>query len=205
MLSLIQSEFWFPIALTQRNPTNKTDLWLNQMLSDQLAYWNQCWRLLSSSGTRSDCPPCGSTMTCLCAICAILPFSFLPNSRPMEDLMPFFFGCLWRESWLLATLLSALASASREATILKTRTQRKNKNEIIAIFKLENDESQWCLTPSFALFCRNMSLCEVFAAFHKLPLLQLIYSCQLLKTNLNTVAIFCDLNAKKCPDHLYEC
>lgn len=32
--------------------------------------------------------------------------------------MPFFFGCLWRESWLLATLLSALASASREATIL---------------------------------------------------------------------------------------
>lgn len=35
--------------------------------------------------------------------------------------MPFFLGCLWRESWLLATLLSVLASASREAPVLKTR------------------------------------------------------------------------------------
>lgn len=39
--------------------------------------------------------------------------------------MPFFFGCLWRESWLLPTLLSVLASASREAPILKTHTWRK--------------------------------------------------------------------------------
>lgn len=60
-------------------------------------------------------------MTCLCAICAIRPFSFLPNSRPMDDLIPFFFGCLCKESWLLATLLRALASASREATILETQ------------------------------------------------------------------------------------
>ncbi len=37
--------------------------------------------------------------------CPSLAFSFFPNRRPMEDLMPFFFGCLWRESWLLATLL----------------------------------------------------------------------------------------------------
>lgn len=32
--------------------------------------------------------------------------------------MPFFLGCLWRESWLLPMLLSVLASASRA---LKTR------------------------------------------------------------------------------------
>lgn len=69
--------------------------------------------------------PCGSTMTCLCAKWASRPFSFLPNSRPMEDLIPFFFGCLCRESWLLVTLLKALASASSEATILITEINRQ--------------------------------------------------------------------------------
>lgn len=52
--------------------------------------------------------------------CPSLAFSFFPNSRPMEDLMPFFFGCLWRESWLLATLLRALASVSNVAVSLET-------------------------------------------------------------------------------------
>lgn len=68
-------------------------------------------------------------MTCLCARWASLPFSFLPNRRPMEDLMPFFLGCLWRESWLLATLLSVLASASRDAPVLKTRTAKTSTPE----------------------------------------------------------------------------
>ena len=35
----------------------------------------------------------------------ILPFSFFPKSRPMEDLMLFFLLDLWRESWLLLELL----------------------------------------------------------------------------------------------------
>lgn len=68
-------------------------------------------------------------MTCLCARCASLPFSFLPNKRPMEDLIPFFFGCLCRESWLLATLLRALVSASREATILRAKIKMDNASE----------------------------------------------------------------------------
>ena len=28
-------------------------------------------------------------------VCPGRPFSFLPNQRPMEDLMPFFFGAFW--------------------------------------------------------------------------------------------------------------
>lgn len=103
--------------------------------------------------------PCGSTMTCLCARCASRPFSFLPNSRPMDDLMPFFFGCLWRESWLLATLLRALASASKEATILKHGDSTKEVfgtfqfYEIICIFVLLVD--LWTLSL----------MCIVFTAF----------------------------------------
>ena len=85
-----------------------------------------------------ECLPCGSTMTCLCARCASLPFSFLPKRRPMEDLMPFFLGCLWRESWLLATLLSALASASREATILRMQTCKDNTKKFQMHFKFTN-------------------------------------------------------------------
>lgn len=52
--------------------------------------------------------------------CPSLAFSFFPNSRPMDDLMPFFLGCLWSESWLLATLLRALASVSNAAVSLQT-------------------------------------------------------------------------------------
>lgn len=37
----------------------------------------------------------------------ILPFSFLPNSRPMDDLMLFFLLALWRESWLAVVTPSA--------------------------------------------------------------------------------------------------
>lgn len=48
--------------------------------------------------------------------------------------------------------------------------RERRKHQIIAIFKLENNESQQCLTPSFALFSRNTHFCEVFAALHKLPL-----------------------------------
>lgn len=103
----------------------------------------------SHSAVRFECPPCGSTMTCLCARCASLPFSFLPKSRPMEDLMPFFFGCLWRESWLLATLLSALASASREATILTTQTHKENIKKFQTHFNFTNQS----LTRQCVLDC----------------------------------------------------
>lgn len=37
----------------------------------------------------------------------ILPFSFLPNSRPIDDLMLFFLLALWRESWLAVVTPSA--------------------------------------------------------------------------------------------------
>ena len=38
-------------------------------------------------------------------VCPGRPFSFLPNQRPMEDLMPFFFGAFCSDSWLLLLLL----------------------------------------------------------------------------------------------------
>lgn len=44
--------------------------------------------------------------------CPGRPFSFLPNKRPMEDLMPFFFGALCSESWLLLLLLGLLTGPS---------------------------------------------------------------------------------------------
>lgn len=44
--------------------------------------------------------------------CPGRPFSFLPNKRPMEDLMPFFLGALWSESWLLLLLLGLLTGPS---------------------------------------------------------------------------------------------
>lgn len=48
------------------------------------------------------------------------PFSFLPNSRPMEDLMPFFLGALCSESWLLLLLLGLLTGPSWEPVELRT-------------------------------------------------------------------------------------
>lgn len=38
----------------------------------------------------------------------VFPFSFFEKNRPSELLMPRFFGCLWRESWLLFVLLRGL-------------------------------------------------------------------------------------------------
>lgn len=45
----------------------------------------------------------------------ILPFSFLPNSRPMDDLMLFFLLALWRESWLAVVTPSAERLQSKHA------------------------------------------------------------------------------------------
>lgn len=47
--------------------------------------------------------------------CPSRAFSFLPNKRPIEDLIPFFLGALCRESWLLLTLPRPMLSGSREA------------------------------------------------------------------------------------------
>lgn len=52
----------------------------------------------------------------------ILPFSFFPKSRPMEDLMLFFLLDLWRESWLL---LELLPSAER----LRGRQRKSHKGK----------------------------------------------------------------------------
>lgn len=49
------------------------------------------------------------------------PFSFLPNKRPMEDLMPFFLGALCSESWLLLLLLGLLTGPSCEPVELGER------------------------------------------------------------------------------------
>lgn len=38
-----------------------------------------------------------------------LPFSFFPNRRPMDDLMPLRLAPLCRESWLLLLLLGLLS------------------------------------------------------------------------------------------------
>jgi hypothetical protein len=54
-------------------------------------------------------------------ICPGRPFSFLPNKRPIEDLIPFFFGALWSESWLLLLLLGLLAGPSWEPVELQGR------------------------------------------------------------------------------------
>lgn len=55
--------------------------------------------------------------------CPSRAFSFLPNRRPIEDLIPFFLGALWRESWLLAALPSPRLSGSREADKLLENTR----------------------------------------------------------------------------------
>lgn len=46
--------------------------------------------------------------------CPSRAFSFLPNKRPIEDLIPFFLGALCRESWLLLTLPRPILSGSSE-------------------------------------------------------------------------------------------
>lgn len=55
--------------------------------------------------------------------CPSRAFSFLPNKRPIEDLIPFFLGALWRESWLLLALPSPRLSGSREADKLLQNTK----------------------------------------------------------------------------------
>lgn len=42
-----------------------------------------------------------------------LPFSFFPNRRPMDDLMPLRLAPLCRESWLLLLLLGLLSWPSK--------------------------------------------------------------------------------------------
>lgn len=131
--------------------------------------------------------PCGSTMTCLCARCTRRPFSFLPNRRPMEDLMPFFFGCLCRESWLLATLLRALASASREDTILKT----------------QHTQMTWVKKVSEAshFLCSALISCAVFLVF--LNFLTVIYFCPFLSFLLSNIFTKTSaLSLIKYPDYL---
>lgn len=44
--------------------------------------------------------------------CSGRPFSFLRNKRLMEDLMPFFFGALCSEPWLLVLLLGLFPGLS---------------------------------------------------------------------------------------------
>lgn len=61
-------------------------------------------------------------------VCPGRPFSFLPNKRPIEDLIPFFLGALWRESWLLLLLLGLLAWPSCEPVELSQK-QNKGKKE----------------------------------------------------------------------------
>lgn len=66
-------------------------------------------------------------------------FSFLLNSLPIELLMPFFFWCLCKESWLLAVLLpSVLLSAwdnwlADESSIVRLK---ENRYELDKIAKL---------------------------------------------------------------------
>lgn len=55
------------------------------------------------------------------------PFSFLPNRRPMDDLMPFFLGALWSESWLLLLLLGLLTGPSCEPVELRGQKTTLNK------------------------------------------------------------------------------
>lgn len=55
--------------------------------------------------------------------CPSRAFSFLPNKRPIEDLIPFFLGALWRESWLLLALPSPRLSGSSEADKLLQNTR----------------------------------------------------------------------------------
>ena len=42
-----------------------------------------------------------------------LPFSFVPNRRPMDDLMPLRLAPLCKESWLLLLLLGLLPGSSK--------------------------------------------------------------------------------------------
>lgn len=44
------------------------------------------------------------------------PFSFFPNKRPMEDLIPFLLEPLCRESWLLVLLALLVCSSSELGT-----------------------------------------------------------------------------------------
>lgn len=69
--------------------------------------------------------------------------------------MPFFFGCLWRESWLLATLLRALASVSNVAVSLETDKQINSEKMLLYLYTARVQLLSGVFLPS-----HRASLCE---------------------------------------------
>lgn len=73
--------------------------------------------------------------------------------------MPFFFGCLWRESWLLATLLRALASVSNVAVSLET--DKQINSEKMFSYICTQHVSSYCLAPFCLLTVRHCAKKQV--------------------------------------------
>lgn len=88
----------------------------------------------------------------------ILPFSFLPKSRPIDDLMLFFLLALWSESWLAVVTPSADRLGEHEGVVIS----RKNCRRFVHVHHHRGEpthlrNSRWSSSPAPGCVCVILS------------------------------------------------